>query len=325
MDQMDSDRHPSASEIQRQVDNDLPVSFGVPGTPDCQIRILPADRLVEILVADDESDPDVKGLRSLRLSATNLDGKTWRSLSIEWVSTPVEAYLFACAVTDRVQLSGESLAMATDVVLRGMKDLLRREDSLSRDAEVGLAGELVVLISLMTQSGVNAALDSWLGVYGEEHDFSVPSADLEVKTTTSEERTHWIASATQLLPAPGRPLRLVSIQLTPKNGPSALTLAELARLAMERAEGRGSEVESRLESVGYRRSDQDLYRTSWALRSSVFEYLVDDSFPRLTSVELAKIGPLATLISEVSYRVHLESLQPCTETIVQYVSSLEHL
>ena len=229
MDQLDSDRHLSASEIQRQVDNDLPISFGVPGAPNCQIRILPTDRLVEILVEDDQSDPDVKGLRSLRLSTTILEGTSWRSLSIEWVSTPVEAYLFACAVTDRVQLGGESLAKATDVVLRGMKDLLRREDSLSRDAEIGLAGELVVLISLMTQSGVSTALDSWLGVYGEEHDFSVTSTDLEVKTTTSEERAHWIASATQLLPVPGRPLRLVSIQLTPKNGKSALTLAEIGR------------------------------------------------------------------------------------------------
>ena len=259
------------------------------------------------------------------MSTAVLDDQSWRSLSIEWVSAPVEAYLFACAVTDRVQLSGETLAMASDVVLRGMRDLLRREDSLSRDEEVGLAGELVVLVSLMKQSGASSALESWLGVYGEEHDFCLGSIDLEVKSTTSEERIHWITSATQLLPLPGRSLRLVSVQLSPKNGTSALTLPELAELAIETAEGRGSDVEDRLELVGYRRSDQDLYRTSWALRSSVLEYLVDEEFPRLTSVELAKIGPSTSLISEVSYRVHLGTLQACSDGAVEYVHTLEDL
>ena len=321
----ESDRHPSASEIQKQVDNDVPISFGVPGDPSCQIRILPAERLVEILVEGDQSDPDVKELRNLRVSNVTLEGQGWRSLSIEWVSTPVEAYLFACAVTDRVQLSGESLAKAADVVLRGMRDLLRRDDSLSRDAEIGLVGELVVLISLMAQISANDAIDAWLGVYGEEHDFCTSSGDLEVKTTTSEERTHWIASATQLLPVPGRSLRLTSIQITPKNGKGALTLPELTELAIERAEGQGSAVENKLELIGYRRSDQDLYRTSWALRSPVLEYLVTDDFPRLTSVELAKIGPSTSLISELSYRVHLASLPPCLDTVVDYVSNLEDL
>ena len=77
--------------------------------------------------------------------------------------------------------------------------------------------------------------------------------------------------------------------------------------------------------IGYRSVDQDLYRTSWALRSAVTEFAVDESFPRLTAVELARIGPLSDLISEVSYRVHLNGVQPCLETTVQYPTNLDEV
>src|SRR5207302_797447 len=104
--------------------------------------------------------------------------------------------------------------MALDETLAIWSRVLARRSRMSRDHEVGLYGELLLVRALMTAWTVGEAVASWRGPAAEEHDFGLPQFDVEVKTTTSERRRHWITSLTQLMPTRSRPLWLISIQVT---------------------------------------------------------------------------------------------------------------
>ena len=316
-------RHPSASEILSQVSEEIPISLGIQGEPACQIRILPGVKCIEVLVENDSSDPEVTRIQSLKASKRNLDGRSWGALTIEWLHSPVEPYLFACSICDRVQLHGDDLSSACDAVLRSMEELLRKERILSREEEVGLFGEIVILLSLQSMTGSKAALDAWMGANGEEHDFALPSMDLEVKSTRSEARTHWISSMRQLLPLPGRPLRLVSVQLTPKVGEGALTLSELAGLSIRRFRGHSRQLTEKLAMVGFHFEQVDVYSTKWALRDNILEFEIADSFPRITPIELQRIGIDVNAVPEVSYRVNLHPENACVDSSIDYPHSLQ--
>jgi len=313
---LDPGRYPGVSHVLGLLDKGVPAAFGIPGEPACQIRIWPSERHFEILVEGDQSQPSLASLRNLDSSRLEIAGRNWNEVSVSWTNVSVEAYLFVCAVADRVQLLGETLATAVDTVLLGMREVLRREGILTRDQEVGLVGELVILAHLLKARDVDVAADAWLGADSEEHDFCLPELDLEVKTTTSDERSHWITSARQLMPVADRPLQIVSIQITPKDGPEALSLPALANAVMHSSEHRAGSIQRKLESVGYVAEDAGLYPTRWALRTSVAAFEVTADFPKLTPVELAHLGLNSMEITEVKYRINLEGRKWTEDTPV---------
>ena len=270
----------------------------------------------------DESRPNVDALRNLARLEVSLEGETWGGISVRWSHSMLEPYLFACAVSDRVQLAHESLATAVDVALSSMHELLRRESRLSEEQEVGLIGELVTVLALMKTHGVRAAVNGWLGSKQEEHDIALPDVDLEVKTTTSESRVHWISSLRQLVPVEKRPLRLVSIQLTPKIGDGAVTLPHLAEHVVTSAEELGSDVIEKMRRVGYNSEDRSLYVVGWALRGEILEYEVGGDFPRITPDELERMGENAENIVEVRYRIQLDGREPAVNPITHFPENL---
>jgi hypothetical protein len=80
-------------------------------------------------------------------------------------------------------------------------------------------------------------------------------------------------------------------------------------MTLRLAHGRGNDIMARLQSVGYFLEDRDLYRASWALRSEPAEYEVRADFPRLTPVEMNRLGLANGAIEEVSYRLNLEGIK----------------
>lgn len=303
------DRFPRTTHIMELIDAGAPAAMTILGSPACQIRVYPEMRMVEALVRDDVSLPKVHDLKSITSRRVQTDSQSWNAVGATWVHSPFEAYLFVCDIIDRVQLMDETLATATDVVLQGMGALIRRQSCLSREAEIGLMGELLVLNRLIDSSTPSKALEAWLGPESEEHDFTLEAVDLEVKTTSSEERAHWITSAAQLTPARNRPLTLVSIQITPKMGEGSISLPKLVRLLEQRCDPHGQHLLDKLESLGYVDSDSDLYTTEWALRTSVACFTVDDTFPKITSGELSTLGLGPERITALRYRVSLTSVQ----------------
>src|SRR5699024_6834115 len=135
-----------------------------------------------------------------------------------------EAYSLLLGVTEALYC-GAKFAAAARWAVANLKLLLTSRRKLNEHQQVGLIGELLVLCSLLGVAYEATVLDWWLGPSVEQHDYPFATFDAEIKTTTSERRRHMIAGAGQLQPNPGRPLWLVSIQLTRSGGNGGFSLA----------------------------------------------------------------------------------------------------
>lgn len=299
---------PPPSHIEELIGVGKPSAFGIPGTPEAQVLVWPTECRLEARILDDSTEPDLSRYRFIDSRRLVEGGRSWNSLSIVWTHTAFEAYLFLCDIIDRVQTKGESLATAAEVVLQGMGSILRRQSSLTREQEVGLFGELLVLNHLLTDMNPGDAVKSWKGPQSEEHDFVFGEFDLEVKSTTSDERVHWITNARQLEPVENRPLKLASLQLTPKGGVGSCTLAVLVDHLVDILGDATPSFLRILESSGYAREDADLYQTQWALRDEATCFTVDDEFPKITRDELARLPLGADRIKALRYQVKLTGL-----------------
>ncbi|MFD9329131.1 PD-(D/E)XK motif protein [Streptomyces sp. NPDC060065] len=206
---------------------------------------------------------------------------------------------FLCAVADRIVMHGRSLDQAYAETIRAWSALLDRPRSLSLEKRIGLIGELGVLSTLSNEYGWAAAVESWTGPDGEEHDFGLPGYDLEVKTTASEQRRHTIHGINQLTPAPSRSLWLASLQVT-RGGTDGRTLAECARAVRaevaEHAPASLARLDRQLTASGWSEVSPDDER--WTLRSPLL--LLDaDELPRLDLSVLPEVA--RGRISSVTY------------------------
>ncbi|PXW31289.1 UNVERIFIED_CONTAM: putative PD-(D/E)XK family protein DUF4420 [Williamsia faeni] len=304
-------RHTPFSTIAKYDANAVGGAFDVEGKPFGRIEIAPQGQVLSLLiqVVDNVAGPDLRDLANLDYRPWDFAGTMWHRLDVTYGQNLAEVYPFLCTILDRVQLSGESFTNAVESALTGLGDILSGPGGLSREQQIGLFGELLVLISISRHSTPSAAIAAWRGPDREEHDFGLLDGDLEVKTTTAERRTHWISSFTQLLPSSQRTLHLLSIQVTgAANGPGA-SLMDLVEVARSLPGIDLPALDRSLRASGYREHHADLYRTKWALRSTPRFYLVDTRFPALTADRVAATVPNAGHIKDVRYRLELDGLE----------------
>jgi hypothetical protein len=225
-----------------------------------------------------------------------------------------EFYAFCCNLADRVQLDGQGVSEALTETLRRWASLLRRKPLMPDDRQIGLLGELWFLERVAMRRGWGFAGDAWRGPDSEEHDFTLKTVDVEVKTTRSERRVHTIGSLTQLLPKPGRPLFVLSIQLTsvgrtatsmslPRKVASTLTQATSAGVVT------ASSVRAQIEAYGWNDDDAQHYAQEWELRSAPALITVDTGFPAIVPATLRALGKKRmSRIGRVVYDVSLDDL-----------------
>lgn len=257
-----------------------------------------------------EGEQPETGLTNIVSRIVTRDNRRFLEVVVIVASLFREAYPLLCAMADRVQLDHQSPTQALTESLAAMAHLLRVPESMSREREVGLYGELLVLGGLVDLLGSKAALDSWRGAQPEEHDFGLSCADLEVKTTTGEDRRHWIESLTQLVPTAGRPLWLVSHQLTTAGTGYGLTLAQLVdyiRRKLDVAE-LCNHFDIGLRNRGLLDEKRGQLQTRWTRRTGSKAYAVLNPFPKMTRDELTVRGVSMNRITDVKYRVDLEGL-----------------
>jgi hypothetical protein len=224
----------------------------------------------------------------------------------------IDAYPVLCAVADRVQLDGQTMTAALTGTLRRLGHLLKPEDTPSHEFETGMIGELRLLAGLVRTTGPTAALQAWRGGQPEEHDFGLPGHDVEVKTTTSEHRVHWIASLTQLVPTGDRPLWLVSMQIT-RAGLDGVTLSDLViRVRDLYTAGDAETLDQRLHAAGWRDSYATHCHQRWRMRTPPAVFAATDGFPRLTPDVLTHAGAGTTEITDVQYRIDVTARKPDT-------------
>ena len=296
------------------------ISSGVPSeqrvgdAPPCILGIDPARGELTLRTPATDSDVDVSAYRIIHADLFEDLGEetVWFRLTIDASGIEYEAYSLLQSVADQLQ-RGDDMERALHVALESYHDLLARAPRLSEDQEIGLFGELIALERAIGNLGETAALAAWLGPQSEEHDFVLPEGDVEVKTTRTERRIHVIHGADQFAPAPGRTLRLMSIQVT-RAGASAegRTLPEAIGTLRGRLQRGRTAFDDRLESLGW--SDhraESLYTARFLLRSEPAFYTVDDSFPAITTGGLARILARPDLVRLVDYRIDVTTLDPC--------------
>ncbi|GLX40279.1 PD-(D/E)XK motif protein [Streptomyces lavendulae] len=218
------------------------------------------------------------------------------------------------AVAGRVVTGDRDLGQAFEETVHAWSELLNRPRGLGVERRIGLHGELAVLRSVARTHGWAEAVDAWTGPKAEQHDFGLPSFDLEVKTTASEERRHTIHGIRQLTETAGRPLWFASIQLTRGGlggrslGESVSTVLHDARAAHRIASTR---LEGALASCGWSENEPDDER--WTLRTEPL-LVPADRLPRLT---VSMIPPaVREHISSVDYRIRVDHLSPVSDSPV---------
>ncbi|MCM2575862.1 PD-(D/E)XK motif protein [Streptomyces meridianus] len=216
------------------------------------------------------------------------------------------------AVADRVIVHRRTPDQAFNETVRAWRALLEKPRQLSTEKRIGVIGELMLLAVVAETTGWPSAVDSWKGPAGEEHDFGLPGYDVEVKTTSSEQRHHEIQGLGQLTPSPGRPLWLVSVQLT-RGGTHGRTLAErieeIRRRLSEESPVHLDRFDGRLAAVGWSVDQPDGER--WSLRSAALALPVDDRLPRLDDGLFESLPTdHRTRIDHITYRIDLTGLMP---------------
>jgi Putative PD-(D/E)XK family member, (DUF4420) len=285
-------------------------AFRIPGVPEVHLVFLPgAAGGVALRVAwDGAAVPELSEYEHLSASVVRAGKQAWAELLIDDPDVFRRALPVVWRIADRIQLERLSFAEAVVVTLADFRELLESASVLSSDREVGLFGELTVVDCLISTLGSPQAIAAWRGPDGDEHDFDLGSGDLEVKSTLSEKRVHWIGSLSQLEPTPDRPLWLLSMQLTTGLG-DALTVADL--VAELRARLAGADLaafEGKLYSAGWRDKYGTTMRRRFRMRSKPLLLPVDAEFPALTQDRVAAAGmPLARL-REIAYSIDVAGL-----------------
>lgn len=285
-----------------------PVPLRLAGSPVRLLRIDPPAQTIELWTPVDGPEPDVTRLSRVSVDTDEIGEDPCYVLKVDARNAHYEAYSLLAAIVDDLQ-AGRSLQVATIRSLDTYKNLLEQRGRISEEKTLGLIGELLVLEHLVTTVGEDEAVRAWLGPGNEEHDFVLDVIDAEVKTTLAERRSHLIGSETQLQLSPGRPLWLISIQLTRAGAADqGFGLPATINRIRDLLSTARSVVDGYLGTEGWRDLDADLYPERYMWRTTPAAYEVDDRFPAITRTRLNSVVPQPELVVQVSYRVDVTSL-----------------
>lgn len=283
-------------------------AFTLRADPVVVMEIDPARDEIELRTPAVGSEPDVTAFERLSVVRIQREGTEWFRLVVDARDMHYEAYVLLESIAEQMK-SGASFRHAVSEAASSLKDLLAGPSRFTEEKILGLLGELMVLTHAIDALGEECAISAWLGPLAAEHDFAFAHFDAEVKTTKSESRVHVIGSETQLEPVRGRPLYLVSIQLTRAGlAEQGFTLQSVIADTRTRLDLTRRTFDAAIAGLGWRDKNADLYRVRYQSRSKPRAYLVDDEFPAITSARLDRVVPQRPHVASVTYRVDVTDL-----------------
>lgn len=306
-------RHVSPQTLDAYVTAGVWASIPIAGEPKTLLTVDGPNETLNLEVEwDGEEPPAIADYVHISTSVSFRKGENWAILAVHGSRFFAEAYPLLRSVADLVQLESAAFADAVRRSLASYHDLLAAAAQMPIRDEIGLYGELLVVSHLIDTIGPDDAMKAWRGGdEPEEHDLGLADDDIEVKTTTSENRRHWISTLDQLRPTLGRKLWLLSIQLTGAGASEAARLPDV----MARVEGQlpgelRSTFRSRIARTRYRpEQPHDSFRLL-RLRSTPACFLVDGDLPRIDRDILARGGALVAGLDEVNYAIRLDGIAP---------------
>jgi hypothetical protein len=310
-----SERHLSPEGFREYLRSGAPSIVRIDGTPAIHLVIdATARRLALRTPLVRHGVPNLSGYQHISAEAIYWNDGQWCELRVSG-DIILDAYPILCAIADRIQLQSLDFHTAVTEALSSLRRLLAGRGRMSEEQEIGLFGELLVLKHLLKKVPASDALACWRGPEGEEHDFVLPDGDVEVKSTTSETRSHWINDIHQLEPKLGRHLRLLSMQLTgaAADGTSLTGLIEEMRNLVGDA-AVAEELRRKLERANWRDASAELYTTRFRLRTKPTIFDVDGTFPAMTPQRLKAAGLDCSRFQQIRYLVDLGGLVESTDT-----------
>ncbi|WP_428962271.1 PD-(D/E)XK motif protein [Micromonospora fluostatini] len=300
------DRHLSADSFADYLESQVPIDHPIPGSPRLVLFVDPPNNRIGLRGPATSHEVAPAGLEHLAVRAVHQHGKRMMEVVVTDPRLFVDAYPLLCSVADRVQLDQQTMTAALAETVRRLGHLLSTENVLSQEREIGLVGELVLFVGLVHAAGPDAAIASWRGGQAEEHDFGLLDHDVEVKTTTSERRSHWISSLTQLVETGDRNLWLVSLQITAA-GTTGRTLPDLITITRDclSSATHRTAFDDLLRSSGWRDRYEATCRRRWRLRTPPEAFRVSEAFPRLTPRLLTDAGVDTRHVTDVRYQLDL--------------------
>lgn len=289
--------------------NGVPVVIPIAGTPPLSLRIdKPRSHLTLRAPMSASAQLPVNPLAYVSVETLVEGGSLYLEVSTTDARLVVDGYAMLMAIADRIQIDGAEPTAALTETLEIWAAILSRRTRLSLEAEVGLFGELLFLRALVETGTAKAA--AWRAGFGEEHDFGLPRIDVEVKTTSSERRHHWIPGLTQLVPTGKTPLWVVSVQITRSGEGLGETLPELIGDVLTIAtDADRAVIEENLTRMGWDDGQRDLFSDRWRLRSAPAAFQVTDRFPRLTPDLLTNVAIDMSRLRQVNYEIQLDDLE----------------
>ncbi|WP_167106444.1 PD-(D/E)XK motif protein [Mycobacterium sp. DL592] len=282
----------------------------VSNSPEAIVRIDGSGQKISLLTPHTGMLQNTAELKHVSTGLETWNGGEWARVTVDARNMYSEAYGLVLSIVQAMR-GGATFAAATSAAMTNMKALLAAKPRISEEKQIGLIGELLLFRSLLDGFDEYSVIDWWLGPLAEERDYAFPTFDAEVKTTIGELRAHVINGASQLEPSPGRPLWLVSIQVTRAGGdPNGFTLPALIQEIRERLTTTRDRFVAYLASENWEDDDAAMYPTAYILRSTPAAYAVDDDFPAVTGKRLHSVVPHSDLVSAVTYRVNVSSRTP---------------
>ena len=181
----------------------------------------------------------------------------------------------------------------------------RRSRRLSRQEEIGLFGELLFLRDVLSiRMGFATAIGAWRGPYGDEQDFALPSALVEVKTQGASSDARLMVSSENQLDTSSGPIFLCRqrIAMAPASAGESLD-ALVSQLLATTADLSAANVRFRtgLDAAGW--TDKAGYDQCWSVTDRTF-FCITDGFPRIVPTDLLP-G-----VSRVRYQVSIADCLP---------------
>ena len=179
--------------------------------------------------------------------------------------------------------------------------------AMSKPAQVGLIGELLLLLRVMVPALGSEAVFHWRGPERERHDFICGTIHLEVKTTRASRHEHEISRLDQLWVPAGRRLLLASVQIEESAG-GVMTLASLIDEVVELTRRDGAASDDFLAKLVELEWNDEMRRSGELIRFHLRDaalYEVDEFFPRLPDGFTPPAGIIA-----MRYTISLANLPP---------------
>ncbi len=283
--------------------------------PRCEMLVDPRSETLTLRTPNRGSVPDIGAYGRLKFEIVGEENEStsWAELTIDAAGMAYESYSLVISIVDLLE-AGEPLKQAVNTSLAAYNALLAKRRKLSDDQQTGLFGELGLLAHLVSELGEDPAILAWLGPESEEHDFVLPSFDVELKTTRAEGRRHIIGSLGQLTPSPNRQLYFVSVQVTAAGAASeGESLPDRVRRVRAMLDNSAQLYDQRLASLGWDPQNADeLYTQRYIARGAPRVYLVDETFPAITNQGIASILNRPESVISVEYRIDVTALTGTT-------------